>query len=585
MSSGVEDEESSVQKAEAALARGDLLAAFDAARENPDQSLRTRFLQVLALARMGDHEQAAELYERHQLAAASDVDTLSLRGRILKDQAFARAGAERTGLFRAASQAYYGVYAQSADPFPGVNAASLAWLSGDKELATRIASEIAAAPSLQSCAHYFAAVTLAEALLLLGRESEALQAVDLALALPGADPGSISSTKRQMNRMASALPGAANVAARLKPANVAMFCGHIFEEDAKREALLAREIDHILAANAIGIAYGGLAAGADLLIAERVLARGGELHVVLPFEEADFITQSVRAAGAAWLKRYADVRAKAAAVHFATHSEFVGDPHQFSYGADVAMGLTKLRARHLQSQALQIAVWDETSAGSAGTGRDVACWRAMGGKTLILNGSKLRRPRLQEREPAVSRQVRALLFTDFPNFTSISERAMPAFISEVMALAADTLGRSGTALLQKNSWGDAVFAVIRSAPEAAAIALELQSGLARLDPQKLGMSRAPTMRVSLHFGPVFKGMDPISGATGFYGTEISRAARVEPLTPAGSVYVSEPFAAVLELENHIDFTTSYVGKLQLPKGYGEHPVYALRRRASPATVD
>ena len=35
------------------------------------------------------------------------------------------------------------------------------------------------------------------------------------------------------------------------------------------------------------VGYGQLACGADILIAEALLDRGGELHVVLPFAEED----------------------------------------------------------------------------------------------------------------------------------------------------------------------------------------------------------------------------------------------------------------------------------------------------------
>ena len=52
-----------------------------------------------------------------------------------------------------------------------------------------------------------------------------------------------------------------------------------------------------LAARDVGFAYGTLAAGGELLAAEAVLARWGKLHVVLPFNEADFIAHAVRPAG------------------------------------------------------------------------------------------------------------------------------------------------------------------------------------------------------------------------------------------------------------------------------------------------
>ena len=71
--------------------------------------------------------------------------------------------------------------------------------------------------------------------------------------------------------------------------------------------------------------------------------------------------------------------------------------------------------------------------------------------------------------------------------------------------------------------------------------------------------------------------DPVTGRMTFYGTEVSRTARIEPVTPCGSVYVTEPFAAVLEMDAEGEFVCNYVGKIALPKNYGVFPLYRLAR--------
>ena len=70
------------------------------------------------------------------------------------------------------------------------------------------------------------------------------------------------------------------------------------------EKEIARSIDSILAETGALIAYGPLACGADILVAEAILARGGELHVVLPFAEEDFLRTSVHVGGPEWDARY-----------------------------------------------------------------------------------------------------------------------------------------------------------------------------------------------------------------------------------------------------------------------------------------
>ena len=153
--------------------------------------------------------------------------------------------------------------------------------------------------------------------------------------------------------------------APLAPPRVAHFCGHMFAADAAAEARLRAEIDAVLDEEDVGFAYGALACGADLLFAEAALARGVELHVVLPFEEEDFLAQSVRPGGEGWVARYRACRARAASVTVASPMEYFGDPAQYGYGSRMAMGLARLRAQHLGAEPVQIAIWDGAGVGRA----------------------------------------------------------------------------------------------------------------------------------------------------------------------------------------------------------------------------
>jgi len=129
----------------------------------------------------------------------------------------------------------------------------------------------------------------------------------------------------------------------------------------------------------------------------------------------------------------------------------------------------------------------------------------------------------------------------------------------------------------RNSWGDALYAVATSAPEAAGIALELQDALAAFDYATLGLDGGGGMRIGVHYGPAYRTIDHITGRTTFYGTEVSKAARIEPVTPPGAVFVTEPFAAILALEARGRFRCRYVGRIALAKKYGDYPMYRLTR--------
>src|SRR5690242_16073780 len=83
----VTPEEKTVQSVRSALARGDLLTAYDEVTQGrvPGHS-ELEYLEVLTHARLGDTERGLKLYDQYGLAARDDVDSLSLKARLLKDQ-------------------------------------------------------------------------------------------------------------------------------------------------------------------------------------------------------------------------------------------------------------------------------------------------------------------------------------------------------------------------------------------------------------------------------------------------------------------------------------------------------------------
>jgi class 3 adenylate cyclase len=248
----------------------------------------------------------------------------------------------------------------------------------------------------------------------------------------------------------------------------------------------------------------------------------------------------------------------------------------------MAMGLARLRAEHLQSQALQIALWDGMPAsGPAGTGADVAAWTAAGERSRVIAPAGVNRrfvrPPIDFDSP-YERVLAAILFTDFVGFSKLSETALPAFWDGVMRAVADVLDAHEGEVACRNSWGDALYAVTQSAAAAAEIALDLQARLAEFDYTPLGLEAGGGMRVGVHYGSAYRTTDRITGRTTFYGTEVSRAARIEPVVPPGAVFVTEPLAAILALEARDRFTSAYVGRIPLAKNYGDYPMYRLGRR-------
>jgi class 3 adenylate cyclase len=589
---------------------GDLLRAYDIlmrglARFPQDLALRHR--AVLCLASTQATTQAADLFTRlgldlapseiADLEPAARMDIPSLQARLCKDRALTATGdARRVGLAEAA-ELYERCYhseaaAENRDAYyPAINAATLWLLAGNRDAASRLAREVLAQLNLKPAApNYYELVSAAEAQLVLG-ETDAARALIIrarAEVAGGADADyrALASTIRQLRLVVATNRLDPRVLAALAPPRVVHYCGHIIAAPgapgrfpADQEDRVRDEIDRQLALIDIGFAYGSLAAGADILFAEAALDRGASLHLVLPFDRREFIQESVRSSGPGWVRRFNRCIAAATTVRYATRDRYLGDDQLYAYCSVLAMGLALLRARNLATEAEQVAVWDgEAPSGPAGTAKDIATWRRGGHPSAwVDSGSTLKR-RLRIRSTGNGgRQTRAMLFGDIKGFSKLNDSQLPSFVKRVLGAFASVVERYRKDLLLANTWGDGLFLVFDDAGKAASCALDLQEAIAGVDLAAHGLPGDMALRLGGHLGPVYAARDPILGRNNFFGAHVSRAARIEPVTPERCIYVTETLAAVLALYNAREFECDYVGMTHAAKHYGKMRMFLLRR--------
>ncbi|MCB2089417.1 MAG: adenylate/guanylate cyclase domain-containing protein [Sphingomonadaceae bacterium] len=363
----------------------------------------------------------------------------------------------------------------------------------------------------------------------------------------------------------------------------------MFEARSDAEAGLSERIAAEIERLGTRIAYGPLACGADILIAEALLTRGAELNVVLPFAEEDFIAESVLCGGPDWLPRYHACREAAASVHFATPGAYVGDDNQFAYNTRLAMGLAALRAEAMGESAVQIAVVSDkfasySTTGIAGTVADIRLWQDIGRETAIIPAGPVPRsltfPPKKVIGNGTRREIRSILFADYKGFSRLGERELPLFMDQVMGRIAQVLNEFGDHVEFRNTWGDAIYAVIDEPKLAATMALELQARLQGLPPELTPAGEISGMRIGVHYGPIWVGTDRITGNRLWYGGEVNRAARIEPVTPVGGVYCTESFAAALLIDKCQDCRFIPEGKMALAKNFGAVELYRLERDES-----
>jgi class 3 adenylate cyclase len=148
---------------------------------------------------------------------------------------------------------------------------------------------------------------------------------------------------------------------------------------------------------------------------------------------------------------------------------------------------------------------------------------------------------------------------------------------------------AGVAPALVEAWGDALYIVIPSARDLLRCAFVLQTAFLDLDPAEFALPIRLAVRIGLHAGPVFPMVNPVSGRPVYVGSQVNRAARIEPITIPGEVYASTEYVALLTAEENVRrhelryrrkayspwYKWDYLGLIDLPKRFGEQAIYHL----------
>ncbi|HEX8222880.1 MAG TPA: tetratricopeptide repeat-containing protein [Allosphingosinicella sp.] len=492
-----------------------------------------------------------------------DPAALGVRGRLLKDRALAGEGAGRRRLFAEAAAAYRGAAALSGATYPLINAASLSLLSGDGEQAQALAREVLDGIERdpdEPETPYYRVATRAEALLLLDREAEARTAFAEAVALAPLAWEDHASTLRQFALILAARDRDRAWLDAHRPPRSLHFGGHMsFDPKVVRREHLDEKIATVLAEENVGFGYGALAAGADIIIAEALLARGAELHPVLPGGVEAFAAVSVDPFGTAWRKRFDAVLAKSEPVRPVRPLGTAPDSAMIGLADEVAMGAALMNGRRLESSAVQLLVLDSASPGNGeGTsGRSREIWAEGGWRQRILTAPRETRPDnpaalMDAAEPLAVLAIGAggeaagfagLLGALHDRLAGLPEPAVPPYLTE-----------------------DRLVLAYRGPDAAAETAVRLLAGAGEGSP----------LRIGGQYGPAATFRDPFSGGLRLAPAATAAAAGALASAPPGAACVTDDFAAALAAAGPRRPASEYIGELDPPDGGPPVGLYALK---------
>jgi class 3 adenylate cyclase len=596
------------------LRAGEPLLAFDVTREAAGlwpQDVELQGLEALALARCRATGPANELLGRLYAAGHRDEETVGMLARTYKDLwQEARDPARKQQYLVRAEALYSESFAGGRDTryWSGINAATLQLLLGDEPTAQRTAREVQkiCVAALQSAAvspteRYWLEATLGEAALVLDDSAAAGVHYVTAAAIAAGDLGNLASTRRNARLILQARGRDPLLLEQwLPPPVVAVFTGHLIDAPdraqprfpASCEPAVFTALKQTLQELRVQVSFSAAACGADILFLEAMLELGGEINIVLPSDIESFLQASVVRGELNWQERFYRVLKAAKQVIYA--SRHAATEVYLAYANVLMFGLAKSRARGIDGRVQALAVWDGLPGQGGGTGSAISRWRSCGQWVRAVNPLTLAwqnyasvpgplAPSDQwltsqaDTRPEEKRALVSLLFADAVGFSKLSEEQIPQFVTHFLGPIAALLERSRRAPIVRNTWGDALYFVFNDITAAGVLALEISELIRSINWTDFGMPQNMGIRIGLHSGPAYPVVDPIIRGFSYTGVHVSRAARIEPITPAGAVYASQEFAALAEAVGVTEFVCQYVGVTPMAKSYGDFPTYQVRR--------
>lgn len=602
-----------VQLGERMLRTGNPLFAYDVLTEGlklfPGH-VRLRQLLGLALARSDAASAANEVLLDLYNEGHYDEETVGLLARTFKDLA-GQSGSEVESKrqLRKAFELYVAAYRDRGSYWNGINAATTALLAGEHKQAIELASNVRdlclrQLPSTPDQAYWLTA-TIAEAALVLKEFTRAEEWYARAVEAAPKRYGDIQSTRRNARmilRYLQADSGAIENCLRIPP--VAVFSGHMIDRSDRAEPRFPAHLEHavknalrsVLTRHNVGFGYSSAACGSDILFLEAIFDLKAEGYVVLPYEKSSFIADSVDTVpGANWRERCDQVLEKATQVTVCSDRPKNDTQAAYEYANMMLRGLGMIRARQVETHVIPIVVWDgKPGDGPGGTASMVRQWTSRGFQVETINIAGAVREQIvvscdlpgAPEQPAVSVSpkefvpcIQALLFADAHGFSKLTESQIPLFVEHFLGMVGELIDSSSYAPIATNTWGDGLYLVFASVRDAGLFALQLCAKIEQTDWPKCGLGDLK-LRIGLHAGPVYSCLDPVTNRKNYVGAHVSRAARIEPVTPLGKVYASEPFAALAADEGVREFDCKYVGQVAMAKGFGTFPTFVIQRQTA-----
>lgn len=179
---------------------------------------------------------------------------------------------------------------------------------------------------------------------------------------------------------------------------------------------------------------------------------------------------------------------------------------------------------------------------------------------------------------AIKRRLMGIAIADIVGFGTLTEGEVGLFSVTLLSDCMRSAKRHNAAYC--NTWGDAVIAFFESIGDALEYSLEVRDLFRNTEwgsaPDNT-YSHPLAVRIALHMADVFVAAQSSVPGGKIFGTQVSLAARIEPITTPNEVFASEVAVASLKAQGRTTVVFKDLGRMTLPKEDREERVFWVRR--------
>ncbi|MEO6995137.1 MAG: adenylate/guanylate cyclase domain-containing protein [Lacunisphaera sp.] len=527
---------------------GEAFAGVDVCQEGlrfyPGDS-RLIQLKAWALAQSGATDRAQELLADLDRRSDGGTETWGLLARTCKDMAAVEPDPlKKRELLSTALRHYEKGYEFSLntgqpDYYPAINCAALCVRLTDEKKAREWAERARQLAANETPCGLWAEATLAEAALILGRTTDAMDHYRAFARECGSQRAVIASARRQVVQIFGSDQPARQFLAECLP------LPPVYTLAAEAKASVERPAVAVLCPWTTN----------DVATVNELFAQGTEVHLVFPFPLENYGPNNLRMS----LEQVNAWQEQAASITLA-------HPRGAELTAEIASFCAFLqtgRARRLADTWSTDLSFPRPTDLSA-TGEGLHAYQAT---MLALHEGRA--------TAAGVFSPRSMAFADVVGYGQLDEPQVAYFQQAILPQIAEFFRKTDCPPVFVQTWGDAFYLGFGSVREGGLAALALRRFFSKVPWCELGFKNPLKLRFALHSGPVIAATDPFNGNRYFTGTVVSRGARIEPLTDEDQIFCSDAFSAVASALKLRDFTLTFAGTYLLPKNAGEEPLFRL----------